>query len=300
MKRTNTRTGAAQRSRCIFILLSITLCIPILSAAEKPERPPPQYPGGTINLAGGYVTNRGFVDVEAAGTAFTNESIRNMAVSIGQLGGVNPETGDIIINKGNLLPLVAQELDTTGPAYFYTNVYVAGDTFIYGTLYGSGSGITNISASSIFGSLVDRPDIQTALESKLDADGVWVTIHGNAAAISNLLQSVFTLEQASPNWNAAYLWGNHADAGYASGSELDVHRSTTNNPHQINPAQIGALPETGGRMHGHIDMSGDCRITNLPDPANNQDAVPKSYLEKRLNYIPPQGDLEMGVYTNQP
>ena len=53
-------------------------------------------------------------------------------------------------------------------------------------------------------------------------------------------------------------------------------------------------------MGGHIDMALSHRLINLPDPANDKDAVTKSYLDRRLNFIPPQGDLEMGTYTNRP
>jgi hypothetical protein len=284
----------------LYSLLGISLLLTKTSDAAKPERPPPEPEVNSIDLAGGFVENMGFVAAGDAGVDFTNEAIRDLAVSIGQLGGVNPETGEVIINEGNLLPLVAQGLDITGSAYFYTNIYIAGDTFVYGAFYGSGAGISNIPSTSIYGSLADRPEIQEALNSKLDVDGVWSAIYGNESAISNLLQSVLTLDQASTIWNAAYQWGNHAEAGYAGRSELETHTGATNNPHQLQANQIGALPKAGGQMTGHIDLGGFARIINMPEPANDRDAVSKSYLDSRLNYILPQGDIEMGVYTNSP
>lgn len=285
----------------LSLLLGTSLLLTTTSDAAKPTKPPNDPPAeDSIDLGGGFVENMGFVSAGDAGVDFTNEAIRHMAVSIGQLGGVNPETGEVIINEGNLLPLVAQELDITGSAYFYTNIYVAGDTFVYGAFYGSGEGISNIPVANITGSLAERPELQSALETKLDSDGVWTAIRGNASGVTNLEQVVFILNTAVPTWNAAYTWGNHALEGYASFEELVVQSSTTNNPHQVTAEQLGTLLSSGGSMSGHIDMSGVARIINLPDPANDMDAVSKSYLERRLNYILPQGDIGMGIYTNSP
>ncbi len=285
MKRFN-NSAVVRRARSFIVPLLGTL---LLAASVSADTKPPR----NINLRDGTIKNMGFIDAGDAGLAFTNENIRHMAVSIGQLGGVNPETGKIIANEGNLLPLVAQELDITGSGYFYTNVYIAGDTFVYGAFYGSGAGITNIPADNIQGSLIVRPEVRDALETKLDADGVWEAIHG-------LQQSVNTLNQATPRWDTAYQWGNHAAAGYATSEDINVHCGATNNPHQVQAEQTGALPLSGGTLSGHIDMGGAARITNLPDPANTQDAVSKGYLDQRLQYIPPQGDIEMGIYTNAP
>jgi hypothetical protein len=239
----------------------------------KAVKPQPEPEEVTIDLEGGYIAQMGLIPAGDEGLEFTNEAIRHMAVSIGQLGGVNPQSGEIIVNDGNLLPLVAQELDVTGSAFFYTNIYVAGDTFIYGAFYGSGAGISNIPMFSIQGSLTDRPEIQSALESKADKDEVMGVLNEHTADMATLELIVAELQQAS--------------AG-------------TNNPHQVTAEQLEALPCSGGSMHGHIDMGGMAQVINLPEPSNDQDAVSKIYLEKRLNHIEPQGDIGMGIYTNNP
>ena len=415
------------------LLFGVSMLLPTAANAVKPTTPPGEPPAGNnIDLGGGFVENMGFVSAADDGLDFTNEAIRHMAVSIGQLGGVNPETGDIVINQGNLLPLVARELDITGFAFFYTNVYISGDTFVYGAFYGSGagisnipvanitgslaerpeiqhalqakldsdgvwetldsstaniatlqlitalldqsisdtnnphqvtaaqigaytaedtealvsnalfriqsisyiatnhvgnisitgsvsvlslqvtsnvtarmfygdgSGLTNLSIAGLSGSLAERPEMQAALETKLDAEGVWTAINGNASGVSNLQPVVSILNTAMPTWNAAYTWGNHAVEAYANHEELITLTSVSNNPHQVSAEQLGALLSSGGNMSGHIDMSRVARIINLPDPANDMDAVSKSYLERRLNHILPQGDIGMGIYTNSP
>ena len=257
MKTSNICNRALHSDFSIRLLVSFFL---LLSTTAHAAKPTPTPAGDSVDLGGGFVEHMGFIPAGDEGEAFTNAAIRNLGVSIGQLGGVNPETGEVIINEGNLLPLVAQELDITGFAFFYTNIFVAGDTHVYGTLYGSGAGISNIPVFSIQGSLTERPEIQQAMHS----------INTNITALQWM---VIEQQQASAD---------------------------TNNPHQVSAEQLDALPCSGGYMTGDIDMSGAARIIRLPEPINDQDAVPKSYLEKRLNYIEPQGDIGMGVYTNHP
>jgi hypothetical protein len=273
MKKINICNRALHRAFSIRLLVNFLLLPTTALEAAKPTKPLPDPEAITIDLEGGYVKHMGFVPAGDEGMGFTNENIRHMAVSIGQLSGVNPETGQIIINEDNLLPLVSHELDVTRNAFFYTNVYIAGDTYIYGVLYGNGAGMSNIPSANITGSLTERPEIQQALQSKADSNGVWQTLNSCIADITALQLRTTLLEQGACD---------------------------TNNPHQVSTEQLGALPNSGGSMSGHIDMSGVARIISLPEPINDQDAVPKCYLEKRLNYIEPQGDIGMGVYTNNP
>jgi len=265
MNATNIHENGAHKLLFRF-LFSIT--ITLITAPTAASRPV-----GDVDLGGGYITDMGFVAPGDTGQSFTNAEIRTMAVSIGQLGGVNPQTGEIIVNDDNLLPLVSKDLDVTGKAFFYTNIYVAADTYVYGVFYGSGAGITNLPMQNISGSLVMRPEIQSALSTKLDADGVWETINESATTIHGL-QSLI--------------------------AALDASVTDTNNPHRVTALQTGALPVTGGKVTGNIDLNDTARITNLPEPANDKDAVSKIYLDRRLQYIPPQGDISMGIYTNSP
>lgn len=231
-------------------------------------------PGSDLDVQGAAIINMGLVDVKDGNDTLTNATYRSMAVSIGQLCGVVPETGEIIVNPNNLLPLVSQNLDVTGAAYFYTNTFTAGNMYVYGTIYGSGAGITNLPVQNITGLFTTRPEIQAVLE-KTDSNitGLQKTIDETETNMVGLRDAIAALEIAVTN---------------------------TNNPHEITCSKIGALPASGGTMTGPITLTGGARITNVPAPANDRDAVSKEYLERRLAYILPLGDISMGIYTNSP
>jgi hypothetical protein len=267
MKKSNICNRALHSAFFIRLLASFFLLLSTTSDAAKPTPA-----GDSVDLGGGFIENMGFIPAGDEGVEFTDKTIRHMSVSIGQLGGVNPETGEII-NDENLLSLVAWELDITGSAFFNTNIFIAGDTVIEGILYGSGAGLSNIPSANIVGSLTERPEIQQALQSKLDSAPTLETLNSIVMDITTVQLLTVLLQQSV---------------------------SETNNPHQVSTEQLGALPSSGGSMSGHIDMSGVARIIRLPEPINDQDAVSKSYLERRLNYIEPQGDIGMGIYTNNP
>jgi hypothetical protein len=224
----------------LSLLLEIPLFLTTSALAAKPTNPLPDPDEITIRLGGGYVENMGFIPAGDQGEEFTNDTVRHMAVSIGQLGGVNPETGQIIFNEENLLPLVAQELDVTGNAFFYTNSFFGGNTYIYGVIYGSGAGITNVPADSIYGSLAVRPEIQAALNTKADHSAVWDAVNQNIVDIIEMQQMVAMLTQISAD---------------------------TNNPHQVTAHQTGAytIQDAGNLMSNfftQIDV-GEYIITNM-------------------------------------
>lgn len=427
MKKYAATTGTAEKS-LIKGLTVIMLTVAGSIHAQKPTSPPPSY-----DLEGGYIFNMGKVSPIDGETGFTNTSLRHMSISVGQLSGVDPQTGQYITNKYELVSFVTRQLDVTGTAYFYTNLYIAGNIEAYGTISGDGTGITNISTSSLIGLITDRPELQEALAEKLDSEAAWTAINANAADITALEARVEELETSPTSdrtdsanfkdaieantaditvlyeemvsvWDAvdynadinavqqdsiSQLQHSHSNdvaelrasvsnavsrlyaEGYVSTNEtgdlsisgsilasnvtalsfigdgsgltnlsissiagtiveqpelltalagkldtngvwnaikenasavaeLIAESADTNNPHQVTAEQIEALPITGGSMTGHIDMDMSHRLLNLPEPANDDEAVTKSYLDKRLNYIIPQGDLAMGIYTNFP
>ncbi|MGE4489084.1 MAG: hypothetical protein AB7E95_06030 [Kiritimatiellales bacterium] len=65
-----------------------------------------------LNLQGGFLYNHGMVDAGDLGVTFTNAGVRDLTVSVGQLSGVNPDTGAAITNSANLIPLKAQSDST--------------------------------------------------------------------------------------------------------------------------------------------------------------------------------------------
>jgi hypothetical protein len=144
--------------------------------------PEPNY----ISMWGGFIYNHGFINPDDLGLTFTNEGIRDVTISAGQLSGVDPETGAVITNSANLLSLKAQSLTTV------SNV-TAGGKFI-----GDGSGLTNLNVNSLTGR------ISTA---SLPISGVWnaagltvsnltvsgANVSGNVAAMTNLTLNGETL-----------------------------------------------------------------------------------------------------------
>jgi len=57
------------------------------------------------------------------------------------------------------------------------------------------------------------------------------------------------------------------------------------------------LTVAGGTLTGNLNMSSN-RVTNLPSPQADGDALSKAYLRAVLSALPPQGDLPMGAFTN--
>lgn len=111
-----------------------------------------------IDVKGGFIYNHGAINPGDVGMTFTNEGIRDITVSAGQLSGVDPETGLMITNSANLLSLKAESLMAV------SNI-VAGGSFI-----GDGSGLTNLNVDSLSGPIP---------ASSLPASGTW-----NAAGVT--------------------------------------------------------------------------------------------------------------------
>jgi hypothetical protein len=91
-----------------------------------------------INMGSNYVYNLGYLDVAAASNDFTDAEVAHNAISVGQLVGVNPETGQMVTNAVNLLPIMAR------------SVFAAGEVNA-GWFAGNGGGLTNLNGGSIMG-----------------------------------------------------------------------------------------------------------------------------------------------------
>jgi len=68
-----------------------------------------------IDVDGNYVLGNGFIPLGAGIDGQTNDVVRDIAPSIGQLAGIDPDTGGALTN-GNLLTIKPKVLDLTEPA----------------------------------------------------------------------------------------------------------------------------------------------------------------------------------------
>ncbi len=121
-----------------------------------------------LDVQGGFIYNHGSVNPDDYGLTFTNAGVRDITISAGQLSGVDPETGTIITNSANLLPIKAQSLESSADIVAASNI-VAGGTFI-----GDGSGLTNLSVEVFNGTIqADQIEGGAISASVMPTSGVW-------------------------------------------------------------------------------------------------------------------------------
>ncbi len=107
----------------------------VARAGEKPK-----IMDDGIDMQQTHLYNNAFLDLSSTSNDFTDAVIAHHGISVGQLVGINPETGEIVTNAVNLLPIMVR------------SAYVAG-TVNAGGFVGDGSGLTNLNAGSIVGYL---------------------------------------------------------------------------------------------------------------------------------------------------
>jgi hypothetical protein len=72
-------------------------------------------------------------------------------------------------------------------------------------------------------------------------------------------------------------------------TRVNGHIGNHNNPHVVTVEQIGALPSAGGTVSGNLAVGGSLTVNGITvNPSAEQTA---------LYYVPQQGDLSMGIYT---
>jgi len=122
-----------------------------------------------LDMQSNLVFNLGYVNAGDSGLSFTNEAIRGIVVSAGQLSGVDPETGTPIADSTNLLPLKVHSIEV-----------------VDGTITGDGAGLANVPASGLSGSISAS---QLPGSGTWDAAGVTITnLTGNQLHISGGLE----------------------------------------------------------------------------------------------------------------
>jgi len=140
-----------------------------------------------FDMQSNLVINVGYVPAGDSGFSFTNEAIRGIAVSVGQLSGVDPETGNLITNTANLLPLKAQSLDVAG------------------LITGDGSGLTNLQVEGRV----------SQVESQISGIGDQLSVTSNQ--VFDVESQISNLESQTNSWNSAV-----SDLGLLT-SDLQTH-----------------------------------------------------------------------------
>jgi len=112
---------------------------------------------------------------------------------------------------------------------------------------------------------------------------------GNADGVGTELDPVFTSSSAATilsgdiaNWNTAYSWSNHADAGYL---KTEVDGSITNEIQSLSQ-----VLNTG-------NDAGAKNVINLADPVNEQDAATKIYVDNKIAELQAIITLFMSQFT---
>lgn len=104
-----------------------------------------------IALSNEHVRQQGLLDLAAwSGGSVTGETVRGLGVSLGQLGGINPETGEAIADPSNLLPLAARTLTVSGASRFSDRLDMSGAPVTNGVYYGDGRGLTNLPTAPVY------------------------------------------------------------------------------------------------------------------------------------------------------
>jgi hypothetical protein len=85
-----------------------------------------------ISVSNDYIRNIGLVDMAGWNTDYTG-AVRHLGVSLGQLSGIEPQTGAVITNSQNLIPLTVRSLTART------------------AINGNGVGITNVNAETLDG-----------------------------------------------------------------------------------------------------------------------------------------------------
>lgn len=265
-----------------------------------------------LDVQNGIIYGYGFVNSGDLGQAFTNEGVRDVLVSAGQLCGIDPETGSVITNNLNLLPVVVQSLIAV------SNIMVSG------CFEGDGSGLFNLPAAGLSGVLP---------VSVLPTSGIWdagdmvitnATFEGATSVCMDITSNLVVQGMISGDGSGLV---NLAASG--GEGELQFNRNGTltgNTNYFIHPVANELAIRSQDRNIFSAYNDEDISDTNLIYALSNEYGTPVLRLRKdgadrlvfsgdgsitfggetrtnwpsagSLTYVPQQGDISMGVYTN--
>jgi hypothetical protein len=210
--------------------------------------------GGGAHAQGGNTTASGLYSSVAG---YESEANGVISTALGSSAIANHDYSFVWSSSSATNCLVEFESTTN----YQFSVYAEnGIRLLGGPISGDGSGLTNLNVSGTsitnmvgITALGSGQIITEAERSSIAANESQVATNASIIAsidviVSGLDSEVVALQSASTNWNEAHGWGDHAEAGYASNSNLLGHTEGVNNPHNVTAAQLGVYTTNETQM----------------------------------------------------
>lgn len=230
-----------------------------------------------LDVQGGFIYNHGAINPDDYGLTFTNAGIRDVTISAGQLSGVDPESGEVITNAANLLPIRAQSLESSADIHAASNI-VAGGTFV-----GDGSGLTNLSVE-VFSGTIQASQIEGGVLTAgvMPTSGVWnasgltlsnpalagrIQVSGDALSVSTNLTVEGTISGDASGLTGVPAGGNDGELQFNEGGVL-----SGNTNYFIHP-QTGRLAFNAPEGNVFRAYTGSVADTNLIYSVRNENGI---------------------------
>lgn len=93
----------------------------------------------------------------------------------------------------------------------------------------------------------------------------------------------------APDWNTAYGWGDHGEAGYASNSDFTTHTGNTSNPHSVTKSQVSL---------GSVENYGIASQAEAEAGSSNEKYMTPLRVLQSINDNSPEGVTTLAALTD--
>ncbi len=249
-----------------------------------------------VDVSGAFVFGNGMITLESTTNTQDDAMTRDLAPSVGQIFGVDPDTGNTIALNGDLLTFKPRVLDLTvagNRLYVIAADQIVGSSAVQVGYVGSNL-VLSIPAASITTSELDLNSVDSRyveLSDDISAGQLTNALHlvaftGDGTSVTNL------------DWNNIVL---NMPAGFADGTDDAGDASAwATNPAVANVVLTGNWLSGDGDQEGlTVDGTGNIGVgTNAPSAMLH--VAGSARFEEGITFIPEMGDLSMGSYTNTP